>query len=129
VVTPTVSGDTVSVSGGALKSARNLDFSVKFDQGTANYMAYVLNGVTQVRASVCVPCQGRTFTLKGTTLVCNTCGTLFSAQTGAGIGGVPACKNYPKASVPFTTGADGNINMKKADLLTAYTNTLTPGLP
>jgi len=113
----------------SVNTSKNVEFNLKFDQGTASYMAYSWNGATYIRASVCVPCQGRSFTLKGNTLVCNTCGTVFSAKTGAGISGVAACQNYPKAAVPFTTGADGNITMTKADLLTAFTNTLTPGLP
>ncbi len=128
-IVPTINGDNVSIPASVVNSNKNVEFNVTFDQGTASYMAYMYNGAIQVRASVCVPCQGRSFTLKDNTLVCNTCGTVFSAQTGKGISGVAACQNYPKASVLFTTGADGSLTMTKADLLTAFTNTLTPGLP
>jgi hypothetical protein len=128
-ITPAILADSVTIPVSTVNTDKNVEFNVTFDQGTASYMAYVYNGAIQVRASVCVPCQGRSFTVKGNTLVCNTCGTVFSAQTGKGISGVAACQNYPKASVSFTTGADGSLTMTKADLLTAFTNTLTPGLP
>ena len=128
-VTATVNGDNVSIPASAITTNKNVEFEVVFPQGTATYMAYDYNGTVQIRASVCVPCQGRSFTLKGNTLVCDTCGTVFSAQNGKGLSGVTACQNYPKASAAFTKSADGNITMAKADLLTAFTNTLTPGLP
>jgi hypothetical protein len=128
-VTATVDGDNVSIPTNAVTADKNVEFDVVFTQGTASYMAYYFKGGVQVRASVCVPCQGRSFTLKGNTLVCDTCGTVFSAQNGKGISGVAACQNYPKASVTFNNNADGTITMAKSDLLTAFTNTLTPGLP
>jgi hypothetical protein len=102
---------------------------LKFDQGTAGFMAYTQGSNVMVRASICVPCRGQTYTVSGNKLICDTCGTVFSAETGKGISGVTACKGYPKASVPFTTSADGSLVMSKADLLTAFENTLAPGLP
>jgi hypothetical protein len=128
-VTADINGDSVSIPANTVNTDKNVEFNVTFPQGTAAYTAYSYNGKIQVRASVCVPCQGRSFTLKGNTLVCDTCGTVFSADNGKGISGVSACENYPKAGVTFTTGADGNITMTKDNLLTAFTNTLTPGLP
>jgi hypothetical protein len=128
-VTATVNGDNISIPVNAVTADKNVEFDVAFSQGTASYMAYYSNGAVQVRASVCVPCQGRSFTLKGNTLVCDTCGTVFSAQSGKGISGVAACQNYPKASVTFSQNADGTITMAKSDLLIAFTNTLSPGLP
>jgi nitrite reductase/ring-hydroxylating ferredoxin subunit len=128
-VTTSMSADSVSIPVNAINTDKNVEFNVVFPQGTASYMAYSYNGKIQVRASVCVPCQGRSFTLKGNTLVCDTCGTVFNADTGKGLSGVAACQNYPKAAVTYTKGADGSITMAKTDLLTAFTNTLTPGLP
>lgn len=128
-IIPTINGDNVSIPASTVNTSKNAEFDVVFSQGTASYMAYVYNGAIQIRASICVPCQGRSFTLKGNNLVCNNCGTVFSAQTGKGVSGVAACQNYPKAAIPFTTSADGSLKMTKADLLTAFTNTLSPGLP
>ena len=128
-VTPTVTADSVSIPQATIAKDKDVYFEVTFQQGTATYMAYQYNGAIQVRASVCVPCRGRTFTLKGNNLICDTCGTVFSAATGKGVSGVSACQNYPKAAVAFTTGTDGSIIMGKADLLDAFQKTLTPGLP
>ena len=122
-VTPVINNDNVSVAVNDVSTSRNVEFNVKFDQGTASFMAYTYNNSTYVRASICVPCRGRSYTLKGSNLVCDTCGTVFSAQTGKGISGVTACKSYPKASVAYTM-ADGNIVMTKADLLQAFETTL-----
>lgn len=129
VITPTVSGDTVSIPASTINDKRNVDFKVTFDEGTANYAAYTLNNAIQVRASFCVPCRGTSFTLSGDKLICDNCGTVFSAVTGKGISGVPACQGYPKAAVPFTTDASGNVTMLKADLLSAFEDTLEPGMP
>jgi hypothetical protein len=90
------------------------------------FMAYVLNDDIVVRASVCPPCRGKTYSLNGTTLICDVCATTFDAKTGIGISG--ACVNYPKASVAYNL-SDGNIVMKISALQTAYENTLKPGLP
>jgi hypothetical protein len=86
----------------------------------------VLNNDVYVRASVCPPCRGKTYTLNGDILVCDTCGTTFNAKNGMGIAG--ACVNYPKAAVQYTV-ADGNLVMNMGDLTTAYQNTLKAGLP
>lgn len=90
------------------------------------FMAYVLDNVVYVRASVCPPCRGKTYSLDGSKLVCDVCATTFNASTGIGIAG--ACVNYPKASVSYTV-SDGNIVMKVSDLALAYQNTLKAGLP
>ena len=62
-VTATVDGDNVSIPTNAVTADKNVEFDVVFTQGTASYMAYYFKGGVQVRASVCVPCQGRSFTL------------------------------------------------------------------
>jgi nitrite reductase/ring-hydroxylating ferredoxin subunit len=102
-------------------------FTVNTSSGEMDFMAYELNGETYVRASICPPCYSRSFALKGDTLVCDTCGTVFDARTGSGIKG--ACLNYPKASVPYEITGNSIIIMGVDDLLTAYNNTLEPGLP
>lgn len=128
-IKPTISGDNITIPATAVNTSKNVEFDVNFTEGTASYIAYVYNGAIQVRASFCVPCRGRSFTLKGNYLICNNCGTVFSAQTGKGVSGVPACQSYPKAAVSFTADANGNLVMQKSALLTAFTDTLEPGLP
>jgi nitrite reductase/ring-hydroxylating ferredoxin subunit len=85
------------------------------------FMAYVLGDTIYVRASICPPCRGKTYSLDGSTLVCDTCATTFDAKTGKGIAG--ACVNYPKAPVAYLI-SDGNIVMKTSDMIAAYQDTL-----
>lgn len=121
-----VDGSNVSVAAAEVQNATNTRFTVKTPQGDTTYMAYVFDKELHVRASVCPPCRSNSFTLSGSTLVCDRCATVFDAGTGAGIKG--ACVNYPKAKVPYTV-TDGKIVMTTGDLTTAYLNTLQPGLP
>jgi nitrite reductase/ring-hydroxylating ferredoxin subunit len=125
-ITPTVSIDIVSIPLKEVQDDWNTHFLVDAPGGKMGFMAYVLDNVIYVRASICPPCRGKTYTLVGDTLVCDTCGTTFNAKTGIGIAG--ACVNYPKASVTYTV-TNGNLAMKISDLSTAYQNTLKPGLP
>jgi len=125
-ITPTVSGDTVSIPLKTVQDNWNTHFLLNAPGGTMGFMAYVLNDGIHVRASICPPCRGKTYTLDGNTLVCDVCATTFNAATGVGIAG--ACVNYPKAASAYEI-VDGNLIMKISDLTLAYQNTLKPGLP
>jgi len=121
-----VTDNTASISLNEVETNVMSHFTVNTSSGEMDFMAYELSGETYVRASICPPCYSRSFALKGDTLVCDTCGTVFDARTGSGIKG--ACLNYPKASVPYEITGN-SIIMGVDDLLTAYNNTLEPGLP
>jgi nitrite reductase/ring-hydroxylating ferredoxin subunit len=121
-----VTDNTASISLSEVEANGMSHFTVNTSSGEMDFMAYELSGETYVRASICPPCYSRSFALKGDTLVCNTCGTVFDAETGSGIRG--ACLNYPKASVPYEITGN-SILMGVDDLVTAYNNTLAPGLP
>jgi hypothetical protein len=125
-INPTVNGDTVSISSATLAQDTIVHFKTAASGGNIASMAYVLNGTTYVRANICPPCRSTGFSLKGDTLVCDTCGTIFNAVNGMGVSG--ACVDYPKAAVDYTTTGDG-ISMTTAALLNAYQNTLRPGTP
>jgi len=116
-----VSGDTVTIPLNDVQSKWNTHFFVDLPDGRESFMAYVLDGNVYVRASICPPCRGKTYTLSGSTLVCDVCATTFNAQTGKGIAG--ACVNYPKAAVQYAV-ANNNITMKVSDLESAYQTTL-----
>jgi hypothetical protein len=128
VITPMVTNDSVSIPVSVVNSKHNVHFELATTKGNTSFEAYTFNGAIQVRASYCVPCRSTSFTLGGDKLICDTCGTVFSAKDGTGVSGVAACKSYPKAAVAFTT-TGGNIVMQSADLQTAFNNTLSPGLP
>ena len=123
-IQPQVTGDTVSIPVSEVVENGNVHFNLKTQGQDMNFMAYVLDGETFVRANVCPPCRSIGFSLEGAMLVCDTCATTFNARTGEGIGG--ACVNYPKASVSYET-QDGNIVMNAGNLITAYQDTMEPG--
>jgi uncharacterized membrane protein len=123
-VTPTLNNGSVSIPVSLIESNSNVHFSLVTPEGNTSFIAYVYDGAIQVRASYCVPCRGTTFTLSGDKLICDNCGTVFSAKDGIGVSGVPACKSYPKAGVQFTT-TGGNIVMQNSDLITAFKDTVT----
>jgi hypothetical protein len=125
-VEPAVAGESVSIRLADVKAQRMTHFRVTTPEGTEVFMAYDLNGKTTVRASMCPPCRSQSFSLQGNTLVCDSCGTVFSAVSGDGMSG--ACVAYPKASVDFTVNNE-DLTMKTSDLITAYQNTLRPGKP
>ena len=127
-VTPQVTGDLVSVPLSEVEKNTIVHFKVAGASGgkTTTYMAYNFDGALNVRANVCPPCRSIGFSLYKGTLVCDTCRTRFDAKTGEGISG--ACVSYPKAAVAYQI-SDGNASMSVGDLLAAYQNTISPGLP
>ncbi len=118
--------DTVSIPVSEVENNRNVHFEVETQDSNMNFMAYVLDGEIHVRVNVCPPCRSIGFSLEEPVLICDRCATTFEAKTGEGIEG--ACIEFPKASVPYEV-SDGNVVMKGADLIAAYTDTLEPGLP
>ncbi len=125
-IEPQVLGGTVSIPVSEVEKDWNVHFNLKTQDGDMNFMAYVLDGEIYVRANICPPCQSIGFSLQQSTLVCDTCGTVFDAKTGAGIEG--ACVAYPKAAVSYEVNGD-NITMQGTDLLTAYQDTANPAQP
>jgi len=121
-----IQGDMVSIPLSDLDSLINVNFKVNTATDSLAFMAYRYGGKTYVRADVCVPCGSENFTLSGNTLICDSCGTVFDAQTGKGIRGVKACQGYPKQPVSFSV-ADGKIIMQGSDLVNSFNSTLNPG--
>ncbi len=121
-----VSGNAVSLPVSEVQKNKIVQFRYDTGNGNIAFVTYELNEKLQVRADICVPCRSEDYSLQKDTLVCNTCGTVFSAQTGDGISG--ACVNYPKAAVPYVLNS-GNITMTGNDMIKAYLDTLKPGLP
>jgi len=122
-----ISGKTVTVPVSEIQKDTIVHFRLPFPSGgSETFMAYVYNGKTYARADVCPPCRSTSFSLAGSTLVCDTCGTVFDAATGDGKSG--ACVNFPKADVPFQV-ENGNLVMNADEMNTAYQNTLAPGRP
>jgi nitrite reductase/ring-hydroxylating ferredoxin subunit len=124
-ITAEISTGSVSIPVSEVDKDIMTHFKVNTPTDEYVFMAYNYAGKTYVRANVCVPCGSEKFSLKGNTLVCGSCGTVFDAQTGKGISGVKACQGYPKQPVEFQVNG-GNILMKGTDLTTAFLSTLNP---
>jgi nitrite reductase/ring-hydroxylating ferredoxin subunit len=118
-----INGDSVSIPLSEVEKNINTRFLVNTAKGQMSFMAYEYNNQTMVRADICPPCGSQSFTLTNGTLVCDSCGTVFDAKTGAGIRG--ACVKFNKQSVQYQN-IDGNLVMSGSDLMTAYQNTLNP---
>jgi len=123
---PQVLGDIISIPISEVENDKIMHFEFTTQDEDMTFMAYDLSGEIYVRANICPPCHSIGFSLQQSTLVCDTCGTVFDARTGAGING--ACVAYPKAAVAYEI-KDGSIVMKGSDLLAAYQDTVNPAQP
>lgn len=116
-------GETVSVPVSDVDNFINTRFLLETPTDTLSFMAYEYRDQLYVRADICPPCRSESFTLTKGTLVCDSCRTVFNAETGVGVKG--ACVKYAKQAADFEV-KDGNILIKEADLISAYQNTLYP---
>jgi len=123
-IEPQVAGDTVFIPVSEIEDKRNVHFNLKTRGQNMNFMAYIVDGETYVRANVCPPCRSIGFSLGGSVLICDTCATTFEAEAGEGIEG--ACVDFPKASVSYAVDG-GNIAMEGSDLVAAYQDTMELG--
>jgi len=101
----------------------NVLFKVNTDIGEIVVMDYRFDDKVFVRSNVCPPCNSIGFTLENGTLVCDSCGTVFDAETGTGIGG--GCVAFTKESIPYTISED-KITMKLDDVVTAHEKAIEP---
>jgi nitrite reductase/ring-hydroxylating ferredoxin subunit len=119
-----VTEDTASIPVKSIDDNTNVHFKVNTNIGEISVMAYKLDDKIFVRSNVCPPCNSTGFALDKNTLVCDSCGTVFDATTGSGIGG--GCVSYPKESIPYTV-SDGNIILKIYDVVAAHKKTVEVG--
>ena len=76
-------------------------FEMDNDEGfSVPLMAYITpSGRLFAGSSMCEPCQGRTFSLAGETLVCDTCRTTYTIEDQRFISGSTACGAYPPVNM------------------------------
>lgn len=122
-VTAQASADEVFIPASSVDENTNVHLKVNTDIGELAVMAYRFDDKVFVRSNVCPPCNSIGFTLENGTLVCDSCGTVFDAETGTGIGG--GCVAFPKESIPYTVSED-KITMKLDDVVTAHEKTIEP---
>jgi len=80
-------------------------------------MAYITpTGRLFVGSSMCEPCRGRTFSLAGETLVCDTCRTTYNIEDHTFLSGSKACGSYPPVNMNPTI-VDDVIYIELDDVL------------
>lgn len=62
------------------------------------------NGKVVVAVSICEPCNGETFHIRGNQIVCNVCGTTWDLDSFKGISG--GCQDYPPDILTYTQNGD-----------------------
>jgi hypothetical protein len=93
-------------------------FEAENDEGTVvPLMAYITpSGRLFVGSSMCEPCRGRTFSLAGETLLCDTCRTTYTIEEHKFISGAVACGSYPPVNMNGRV-EDGNVVFDQAEVL------------
>ncbi len=80
-----------------------------------NLLAYAgPSGKIVSAVSLCEPCRGQRFHIEGTTLVCNTCGSVWELETHKAVSG--ACTNYPPEILPSET-VNGQVAVPESEVL------------
>ena len=125
-ITGEIQGDTVSIPADEVRDNIMTHFWTETLEGNIASMAYVYNDDIYIRSNICPPCRSIGFSLQGNKLVFNSCGTTFQAENGEG--SIGTCVNYPKASIQYEVN-DANIDLKSADIISAYVKTFSPGIP
>jgi hypothetical protein len=112
-VEPLIEDEMIKIPLEAVDSNNIVSFTVENDQGFAvPMMAYITpSGRLFAGSSMCEPCRGRTFSLAGETLVCDTCRTTYTIEDHQFISGAQACGAYPPVYMdPLVE--DGTINIE-----------------
>lgn len=101
VVETTIEGEWLTIPLAAVDEHGIVYFEVENDEGfQVPLMAYVgPSGQIFAGSSMCEPCRGRTFSLAGETLVCDTCRTTYTIEEHEFISGSPVCGKYPPVSM------------------------------
>lgn len=96
-IEPTIENEQIRIPFRTVDENNIVYFEVENDEGTlVPLMAYITpSGRLFVGSSMCEPCRGRTFSLAGETLVCDTCRTTYDIETHEFIAGARACGSYP----------------------------------
>lgn len=87
------------------------------DKEVVPMMAYITpSGRLFVGSSLCEPCRGKTFSLAGETIVCDTCKTTYNIENHEFISGAKICSTYPPVNMKPEI-IDGKIVIQKEEVL------------
>lgn len=100
-IEPAVEGDLVRIPLALVEEHNIIRFELENDEGVlVPLMAYITpTGRLFAGSSMCEPCQGRTYSLAGETLVCDTCRTTYTIEDHQFLSGARACGAYPPVNM------------------------------
>jgi hypothetical protein len=107
-VNPVITGDEIGIPLSELEEKEIVYFEVANNEGTlVPLMAYITpSGRVFAGSSMCEPCRGRTFSLAGETLVCDTCRTTYTIEGHEFLAGSPVCGSYPPVNMQAALKGD-----------------------
>jgi hypothetical protein len=124
-VEPEINGDKIQIPLSVVDENNIIYFEVENDEGTmVPLMAYITpTGRLFTGSSMCEPCRGRTFSLAGETLFCDTCRTTYTIEGHKFISGSVVCGQYPPVNMNGVV-ENGIINIELAEVLNWRIRTL-----
>ncbi len=117
-IDPTIGADKVILKLDEIDKNNIVFFEIENDTNEqVPLMAYITpSGRLFVGSSLCEPCRGRTFSLAGETLVCDTCRTTYNVETHEYLSGSPVCGQYPPVNMNPVV-VDGEVEIQLKDIL------------
>lgn len=117
-VTPVIEDGSIKLSFDEIDENNIVFFEVENNEKEpVPLMAYITpTGRLFVGSSLCEPCRGRTFSLAGETLVCDTCRTTYNIEDHQYISGSPVCGKYPPVNMNPEI-VDNEVVIKLDDVL------------
>lgn len=117
-VEPVIEDGKIKISFDEVEQNSIVYFEVENDEGTmVPLMAYITpSGRLFAGSSMCEPCRGRTFSLAGETLVCDTCRTTYTIEDHKFISGAVACGSYPPVNMNGTI-VNGMVEIELQEVL------------
>ncbi|MFA5867346.1 MAG: Fe-S-containing protein [Actinomycetota bacterium] len=113
-VKATVANGSITVSENEVRKAGIVYFEYKGAKDV-NLLAYAgPSGKIVAAVSLCEPCRGQKFHIEGTTLVCNTCGSVWELETHNAVSG--ACTKYPPEILQSET-VNGQVVIPEKNVL------------
>jgi len=107
-VEPVIEDGQIKISLDEVNQNNIISFEIENNQNElVPLMVYITpSGRIFAGSSMCEPCRGRTFSLAGETLVCDTCRTTYNIENHEFISGSPTCGLYPPVNMNPTIEDD-----------------------
>ena len=124
-VEPEINGDKIQIPLSVVEENNIVFFEIENNEGTiVPLMAYITpTGRLFTGSSMCEPCRGRTFSLAGETLFCDTCRTTYTIEDHKFISGAVACGQYPPVNMNGFV-ENGLVNIELEEVLNWRIRTL-----